>query len=145
MGKFELWSGPPRVKDGPEEASQTFLPGDLLKHDGTSGEMEIATDGSDVAGVAIDKYSGTAGTAVKYHQVTPEQVWSITASGTPAATMVGSPFDIASFTAGNNHVVNVASSGTDVILEDLDPRDTPASGSRVLVRFVPSSCDEWGG
>ena len=144
MGKFELWSGPPHVTSGPEEATQSFSPGDLLIHD-TSGEVEIATDGQDVAGVAIDKATTTTGSDIKYHIITPEQVWSIETSGTPAASMVGKPFDIANFTAGNKHVVNVASAGTDGVVIALDPRDTAASGSRVLFKFAPASCNMWGG
>jgi hypothetical protein len=58
--------------------------------------------------------------------------------------MIGGSYDIASFSAGGM-VVDVGSGGTDVILYDLDPRDTAASGSRVLVKFVPGSADLWGG
>ncbi|MHC4639942.1 MAG: hypothetical protein ACYTBV_21000 [Planctomycetota bacterium] len=75
MGKFELWSGPPHVKSYPEESNQSYEAGDLVIFD--AGTIEIATNGSDVAGVAIDPASGTADTEVKIHVVTPEQVWSV--------------------------------------------------------------------
>lgn len=142
MGKFELWSGPSNVKSYPEESGQSYLAGDLVIFDG--GTVKIATDGTDVMGVAIDKASATADTERKVHVITPEQIWSVESTGTPDATMIGDAYDVANFTAGLM-VVNVGTGGTDVVLWDLDPRDVPASGSRVLVKFVPGSCDMWGG
>ena len=142
MGKFELWSGPPNVKSYPEAASQSFSAGDLVIL--SSGSVAIATDGQDVAGVALQNASTTTGTEIKVSVITPQQVWSVESTGTPAATMEGSQYDIASFSAGAM-VVSVTAGGTDVTLQQLDPRDVAASGSRVLVRFNPGSADLWGG
>jgi hypothetical protein len=142
MGKFVLWSGPTNVKEYPEEDTQSFLAGDLLKFDASSGEIEIASNGDDVAGVAIDGASGVTGTQIKMHVVTPLQVWSVETTGTPAVADVSEKFDVATFTAGNM-VVDVGSGGSDLIIDDLDPRDTAASGSRVLVHFVSASCSMW--
>lgn len=144
MGKFVLWSGPTHVREGPEETSQSFLAGDLVILDSSTAEVKIATTGADVMGVAIDKASTVDDTVLKYHMVTPEQVWSVESTGTPAATMIGIGYVIASFSAGGM-VADVGNTGSDIVIDALDPRDTAASGSRVLVRFQPASCDGWGG
>ena len=143
MGIFELWSGPSNIKEFPEEASQSFAKGDLVILDST-GEVEIATNGADVYGVAAEDASTTTGTMIKVHVVTPTQVWSIESAGTPAASHVGLPFDVENFTTGLT-TVDLSSAGTDLVIQSLDPRDTAASGTRVLVSFVPDSCDSWGG
>jgi len=143
--KFRLWSGPPHLKKFKEGATQTFKEGDPVKL--SSGLIVIATDGADIIGIAAKKASGTTNADAFVYVVTPEQVWSAYTSGTPAtATHVGNGYDLASFTAGNNTVVSLSTTTSkEVIIQALDPRDTPASGTRVLVRFNYASCDGIGG
>jgi hypothetical protein len=139
MGKLKLWSGNPNIREYPEGASQTFAEGDLVFF--SSGSVVIATDGDDVVGVAAAAASGTTGAMVPIQVVTPEQVWSVyTAGATPAvATHQGNDYDFSVFTTALQ-VITLGSAGTDVIIQALDPRDTPATGTRVLVRFNPDSC-----
>lgn len=143
--KFRLWSGPPHLKKFLEGATQTFKEGDPVVL--SSGRIVIATDGNDIAGIAAKAASGTTGADCFVYVVTPEQIWSAFTSGTPAATThVGNGYDLASFTAGNNTVVSLSTTtNKDVIVQALDPRDTPASGTRVLVRFNYASSDLIGG
>jgi len=146
--KLKLWSGPANIHRFYEGASQTFLEGDLVIISG--GYIVIATDGADAWGVAAKSGSNTTAGAVSIpvYVITPEQVWSAFATGaTPArATHVGNPYDLSGFTAGNNIRANLAdTTNDDYIVQELDPRDTPASGSRVLIRFNASSCDAIGG
>ena len=140
MSKLELWSGDPNIREYPEGGStQTFVEGDLVFF--SSGSVIIATNGEDVVGVAASNASGTTGDPVNVQVVTPEQVWSVTTVGaTPAqATHVGGLYSFEVFTAALV-TLSLASSGADVIVVGLDPRDTPAAGSRVLVRFTAASC-----
>jgi hypothetical protein len=143
--RFRLWSGPPHLKKFKEGGTQTFKEGDPVKL--SSGVIVIATDGNDITGIAAKKASGTSAADCYVYVVTPEQVWSASTSGTPAtATHVGNGYDLASFTAGNNTVVSLSTTtNKDVICVGLDPRDTAASGSRILVRFNYASCDLIGG
>jgi hypothetical protein len=144
--KFRLWSGPPHLQKFKEGGStQTFKEGDPVKH--SSGVVVIATDGNDITGIAAGKATGTSGSDCYVYVVTPEQVWSAYTSGTPAtSTHVGNGYDLANFTAGNNTVVSLATTtNKDVICCGLDPRDTAASGTRILVRFNYASSDLIGG
>ena len=143
MGKLKLWDGPPNIRSFKEGATQTFNEGDLVFF--SSGSVIMATDGDDVVGVAAKDATGTTGSDIPVYVVTPEQTWSVFTSGTPArATHVGNDYDFASFSAGGM-VLNLGSAGTDAIVQELDPRDTPASGTRVLVKFNPASCWMWNG
>lgn len=56
------------LEHGPEEASQTFLDGDPLIHDASSGEIEEAGTEpvNQILGIAVGDASGTAGTDVTY-------------------------------------------------------------------------------
>ena len=139
-GNLHLWSGKPNIRGYPEGGStQTFQTGDLVFF--SSGSVIIATDGDDVVGVAADDATGTTGSPIRVSVVTPEQVWSVRTTGaTPAvASHQGLIYDFSDFTAGAM-LLNLGSSGTDIVLVDLDPRDVPASGTRVLVRFSYDSC-----
>jgi hypothetical protein len=133
------------LKKFKEGATQTFKEGDLVKI--SSGLIVIATDGNDVAGVAAKKASGTTNADAFVYVITPEQVWAVYTSGTPAtATHVGNPYDFAGFTAENNVYLNFSdTTNDDAIVVGLDPRDTPASGTRVLVIFNYASSDLIGG
>jgi len=141
MGKFRLWSGPTNVRSYPEAASETFKEGDPVFF--SSGSVTIATDGDDIVGIAAMDATGTTGSDIRVHEITPEQIWSIHSSGaTPAkATHVGNDYDFSVSTTATT--LALGSAGTDAIIVNLDPRDTPASGSRVLVRFHPDSCWNW--
>lgn len=143
--KIRLWSGPPNLKKFKEGATQTYYEGDLVKL--SSGLIVIATDGNDVCGVAAKKASGTTNADAFVYVITPEQVWSVYTSGTPAtATHVGNGYDFASFTAGNYNVLSLSTTtNKDALVQALDPRDTAASGTRVLVRFNYASADMIGG
>jgi methionine aminopeptidase len=143
--KIRLWSGPPNTKKFKEGATQTFKEGDLVKL--SAGLIVIATDGNDVCGVAAKKASGTTNADAFVYVITPEQVWSVFCTGTPAtATHVGNGYDFAGFTAGNYATLSLATTtNKDAIVQGLDPRDTPASGTRVLVRFNYASADMIGG
>ena len=143
--KIRLWSGPPHLKRFKEGATQTFKEGDPVKI--SAGLIVIATDGNDLAGIAAKGASGTPNADAFVYVITPEQVWSVFCTGTPAtASHVGNGYDLANFTAGNNTTLSLATTtNKDVLVEALDPRDTPASGTRVLVRFNYASSDLIGG
>ena len=143
--KIRLWSGPPNLKKFKEGATQTFKEGDPVKV--SSGLIVIATDGNDLAGIAAQKASGTTNADAFVYVITPEQVWSVFCTGTPAtASHVGNGYDFAGFTAGNNTTLSLATTiNKDAIVQALDPRDTAASGTRVLVRFNYASADMIGG
>lgn len=144
--KIRLWSGPPHLQKFKEGGStQTFKEGDPVKI--SSGVVVIATDGNDFAGIAAKKATGTSGADCFVYVITPEQVWSVYCTGTPAsATHIGNAYDLAGFTAGNNTTLSLATTtNKDAIVQALDPRDTPASGTRVLVRFNYASSDLIGG
>jgi len=148
MGKIKLWQGPPNIHMVYEGASQSFYEGDLLKMSG--GYAVLATDGNDAWGVAARAgHNTTAAGAyqIPVYVITPEQVWSVFTTGTPArATHVGNARDFTGFTAGNVITLSLGTStNSDAIIQELDPRDTPASGSRVLVRFNYASGDAIGG
>jgi hypothetical protein len=120
-------------------SSQSFVEGDLVKY--SSGQAVIATDGTVNIGVAAQSASGTQATELAIYEINPEQIWSVYADSatTPAVgTHVGGDYDFASFTT-NTTYLNLTAAGTDAIVVGLDPRDTPAAGTRVLVRFRPLS------
>ena len=145
---FRLLRGKPNIVHYPEdETSGSFSAGDLVTL--SSGEVIIAAATTDILGVALKGYSGTAGTLIPVSVITPEQVWVCAADATTAASNVGSPYELNIGTAGSMSV-DLGSAGTiakGVTIVDLDPRDgaTTGSGGRVHVRFNQEACDAIGG
>jgi len=62
-----------------EDASQTWVKGDLLYANATDGKIVICTNSSDklnsqVGGIAIKAASGVENTSVRFHAITPDDI-----------------------------------------------------------------------
>ena len=144
---FRLLKGKPNIVHLPEdETSGSFSAGDLVVL--SSGEVIVASTSTDVYGVALKGYSGTAGTSIPVSVITPEQVWVAEADTTTATSMVGGPYKL-NLTAGSQSIDlgSAGSAGAGVTIEAIDPRDgaTTGSGGRVWVRFNYGAVDAMGG
>ena len=145
---FRPYPGPDATKivHLPEEASQTFVAGDLVIHDGSSGEVEIATDDDDVYGIALRDASGTTGTMIPVYVITPGDRFIAEASATTSEANKG--INYALVMTGGSMAVNPGSTSSPAfIIDELDPRDGPTTGAggRVIGRFFYTSMNSIGG
>ena len=143
---FQLVEGDPSVVYVKEHATHgSFEAGDPVKI-ATTGKLQIASSSDAVFGIAQAKYTGTENTLVPVIVLTPQQVWSIEtdAATTPAITHLGIAYDL-TISAGAT-VLNLAGGEQTeaYVVMELDTRDTPAAGTRVLVRASVQVSDAMG-
>ena len=136
---FRYLSGPVNIREYPEDQTGgSFIAGDLVNL--SRGEVILATAGN-IFGVAL-KSAAASGTIIPVMVITPENEFVAEASTTTTATMEGGQYDI-TFTAGSQTILVSSQTQDDVVIQELDPRDGPhtGSGGRVIVRFRPSSLE----
>lgn len=136
---FRYLSGPVNIREYPEDQTAgSFIAGDLVNL--SSGEVILATAGN-IFGVAL-KSAAASGTVIPVMVITPENEFVCEADTTTTAAMEGGQYDI-NFTAGSQSVDLGSQTQDDVVIQELDPRDGPhtGSGGRVIVRFRPSSLE----
>ena len=134
---FRYLNGPVIIREYPEDQTAgSFVAGDLVKF--SAGEIVLAT-ATDILGVAL-KSATASGTMIPVLIITAENEFVCEADGTTAATDVGVEQDI-TFTYGSQCVSMAGTSYYDCVIQQLDPRDGPhtGSGGRVIIRFSPTA------
>ena len=127
-----------RLAYAPEEASQTFVQGNLV-YINTDGYLaECASDPAAVAGVAAEDGSNTTQGAKQtaYWAADMGAVFVAKSNTTTAHTQRGASYG--TVLSSSVHLVDISETGTKVVyIIDLDPRDALAtSGGRYLVSFT---------
>ena len=127
-----------RLAYAPEEASQTFVQGNLV-YINTDGYLaECASDPTAVAGVAAEDGSNTTQGAKQtaYWAADMGAVFVARSNTSTAQTHRGASYGTA--LSSDVHYVDIAETGALVVyILDLDPRDTVGdSGGRYLVTFT---------
>lgn len=143
---FQLVEGNPSiVYIGEHTTSGSFAAGDPVKVE-TTGLLKLASSSAAVFGIALKAASGTASTSIPVIVLTPDLVWSIETDSatTPAITHLGIAYDLTIATGAT--VLNLAGgeSTEKYVVVELDERDTPAAGTRVLVRASVAVSDAMG-
>ena len=127
-----------RLAYAPEEASQTFVQGNLV-YINTDGYLaECASDPAAVAGVAAEDASNGSSAAKQtgYWAADPGAIFVARSNTTTAQTHRGASYG--TVLSSSAHYVDIAETVTLVVyILDLDPRDTVGdSGGRYLVEFT---------
>ena len=129
-------NGPVTIREYPEDQTGgSFIAGDLVAL--SAGEVVLAT-ADEIYGIAL-KSAAASGTIIPVMIVTSEMEFVAEADATTTVAMEGEEYDI-NFTAGSQSVDIAGDTYDNVIIQELDPRDGPhtGSGGRVIVKFAPA-------
>lgn len=114
-------------------ATKSVAPGDLVKAD-ANGLLVIATDGA-VLGIMKSADPGSTTTKVLVDVIiADDSLFSICCNTTPTVAMTG---DAAAITFTTTALYASAGTG-ELVVQGIDPTSPVASGSRMLVRFIPA-------
>jgi hypothetical protein len=114
-------------------ATPSVAVGDLVKWD-ANGLIVIATDGV-VGGIMRSKDpSSTTTNVIVDVIVDDDSLFSICSNTTPTVALTG---DAAAITFTTTALYATAGTG-ELVIQGLDPLTATASGSRILVKFLPS-------
>ena len=131
---FQLAYGNPHIVHAPEyTTSSSFTPGDLVRL--VNGYVQIIADDSTIWGVAQKGYTGTAGSSIPVHVISPEDVFIAQMETTSTIAHLGDDYGIDT-TAGSQEVAT-GSTGAVVVLDFFEPVGTAVG--KVLVKFVPGT------
>ncbi len=136
MAGVERLTGSPNVKEYYKtSAGAAFVIGDLVKCD-SAGTLVIASTGA-ILGIVKSADPLNVTTAVLVDVIRPDNsefsVAFRSAGGTPTLAL-NEQHGILTFTT---NALSVDETGTgDVVIQGLDPRDTPATSSRLIVSFM---------
>jgi hypothetical protein len=131
---WKLIEGPTVIREYPADQTHgSFLAGDLVAL--SAGEVILKATSQTVLGVAMKDYTAS-GTMIPVNIIQTNQIWVAEADTTTTTAMCGVGYGI-NDTAGTQSVDIGDTSGVEVIIVKIDPRDgaTTGSGGRVHVKF----------
>ena len=138
---FQLAYGNPHIVHVPEcQTHGSFVAGDLVFL--SDGYVTLAPQYTTIFGVAQKAYTGTTGSSIPVHVISPEDVFIAEMDTTTLTTHLGNDFGIEIATPGSMNVANASSDAVSVI-DFFEPVGT-ATG-KVLVKFRSTVCQgNWG-
>lgn len=133
-GPVRRYSGSPNLREFTmASATPSVAQGDLVKVD-TNGLLVIAVDGK-VLGIMRSKDPSSTSTKVLVDVIEDDNsTFSICSNTTPTVAMTG---DAAAITFTTTALYATAGAG-ELVVQGIDPLSAVASGSRMLVKFIPS-------
>lgn len=122
------------AKEEANTAGTSWRANDLVNWNG-SGQIQLAAVGL-IGGIAQQDSTGTTNKNVEVELIDPNGVYIIHAASntTPAQIDVGEAWSLA-LASGACTLAGSAGAEKEVYIVGLHPADTPANGTRVLVRF----------
>ncbi len=134
---------PPNVLPALEgTTSGSFKKGDLVRFD-ADGRIVIGVT-TDIYAIALNDYTGTAGTAMSIEVLSPENFYVMRAASgaTTVQTECGGSAVITFTTGGGAHYITVGTTGAhDCIVRQLHPEDGAKAGGRYIVQFEATALD----
>lgn len=144
VGYLQGYTSTP-IQYGREDASQTFVKGNVVLLDTSSWELAICTDEAviDIMGIAAQNASTTTGTSIAFVPAMPGVVFeasvgSSTTAGPSATAMIGeeAPVQVSSLDMFLNPITDNTNSATRILaLKD----DTATVNGRVYFMFLAGS------
>ena len=133
---FQLAYGNPHIVHLPEHGtSSSFTPGDLVAIE--DGKVQIIADGthtSQIFGVAQKGFTGTDGSSIPVHVISPEDIFIAQMDDTSTTTDIAMDFGV-NTTAGSQSVAT-GNTGAVAVIDFFEPVNTAVG--KVLVKFNPS-------